>query len=390
MQIISCCTILFILLLNMLCTGKENKDGNIIFDPPEVTAVSGLCALISCTFTQGKTQLQTVQWKVCNKPSECKTIFEMPNRRRKQSETEQIKWLEPDLSKNNCSSIIKEIKEDEREYAFTIVGHGQNSHNSNVKIIIQDEPIMYVPLLSEGEEANLTCPAPFPCPETPPEITWWIKTREGNIIDLKDNIITLITSKILYLSTLTLTPTSDLHNATVGCDVSYGSKNISTSGTLEVMYVKTLRILGNGKVMEGDTVSLNCSVESHPPSSDPVWSFNGTTDIVMNQTSAESFTITNVRKEHAGVYGCMRTYRNKILNASITVVVIRDTNESKVNESFSPGSENMPLNDTRNTTGIEDFLNNLDMSKILTFVAGMVCSALIFSVVLCCYVFCHR
>ncbi|XP_016325829.1 sialic acid-binding Ig-like lectin 8 [Sinocyclocheilus anshuiensis] len=401
MQIISSCTILSMLALNILCKGQK-KDWSIIFDPPEVTAVPELCALISCTFTYPNKAkpINNVAWYVC-KNGQCKDeIFKAKVSKNienkfgeKETETGQIKMLDPDLTKNSCSIIMKNIKaEDKNEYAFRVEGsHSQlNTYKPTVKLIIQDEPIMYVPLLSEGEEANLTCSAPFPCPETPPEITWWIKTREGNIIDLKDKIITLTTSKILYLSNLTLTPTSDLHNTTVGCDVSYGSKNISTSGTLEVMYVKTLRILGNGKVMEGDTLSLNCSVESHPPSSDHVWSFNGTTDMVMNQTSAESFTITNVRKEHAGVYGCMTTYRNKILNASITVIVIRDTNESKVNESFSPGSENMPLNDTSNTTGIEDFLKNLDMSKILTFVAGMVCSALIFSVVLCCWVSCHR
>lgn len=100
--------------------------------------------------------------------------------------------------------------------------------------LFSDEPIMYVPLLSEGKEANLTCSAPFPCPETPPEITWWIKTRGGNITDLKDNITTLTTSKSLYLSTLTFTPSSDLHNATVRCDVNYRSKNISTNRILQV------------------------------------------------------------------------------------------------------------------------------------------------------------
>uniref|UniRef100_A0A8C2E9F1 Ig-like domain-containing protein n=1 Tax=Cyprinus carpio TaxID=7962 RepID=A0A8C2E9F1_CYPCA len=82
--------------------------------------------------------------------------------------------------------------------------------------LFADEPIMDIPDLSEGEETNLTCSAPFPCPGAPP-----------------DNI-TLTTSKNLYLSTLTLTPSSDLHDGTVGCDVSYGSKNISTRRTLEV------------------------------------------------------------------------------------------------------------------------------------------------------------
>ncbi|KAL1261117.1 hypothetical protein QQF64_008944 [Cirrhinus molitorella] len=374
------------LLLNIMC---GDNDWNITFNPPEVTAIPGLCALISCTFTypENVKSNQNVLWHACNETGKCmKKIFKKKTETQnsEMQETEQIKWLEPNLTENNCSIIIKEIKEEERRYVFKIMG-GNSTSKNEVKIIIQDKPTMDVHYFSEGQEANLTCSAPFPCPETPPEITWWIKSRGEFFFNLKDNI-TSLTSKSFYLSNLTLTLTSDLHNAIVRCDVNYRSKNISTNMTLEVMYVKTLQILGNDKLMEGDTLRLNCTVESHPPSSDPMWSFSGKTDSFMNQTSPEYLTITNVTKKHAGVYGCMITYKNKTLNASITIDVTGHTNQS----SFSPGSKNMPLNDTRNTTGIEDFIKNLDIPTILTFVAGMACSAFIFSVVLCCWVSCHR
>uniref|UniRef100_A0A672KZE2 Sialic acid-binding Ig-like lectin 14 n=2 Tax=Sinocyclocheilus grahami TaxID=75366 RepID=A0A672KZE2_SINGR len=371
MQIISRCTILFILKLNMLCTGQENNDWNITFNPPEVTAVAGLCALISCTFTYPDEAKPNVRWNECNKKGNCKNeIYNLRNVKeerekvgkleKKEIKSGRIEMLESDLTKNNCSIIMKNIRaEDKKEYMLRLEESGRNTYNLTVKITIQDEPKMEVPLLSEGQEANLTCSAPFPCPETPPEITWWIKTRGENITDLKDNIILTI-SKSLYLSTLTLTPTSDLHNATVACEVSYGSKGINTSRTLEVMYVKTPQILGNDNVREGDTLSLSCTVESHPPSSDPVWSFSGITNIFMNQTSTKYLTIANVGKQHAGVYSCMRTYGNKTLNASITIDVIRDTNELKVNKTFSPGSENMPLNNTTKTTGNTQNLHTAD------------------------------
>ncbi|XP_067221898.1 sialic acid-binding Ig-like lectin 14 isoform X2 [Chanodichthys erythropterus] len=388
MQIISSCTILSILVLNILCKGNENKHWSITFNPPEVTAVPGLCVLISCTFTypDKAKPIDNVQWIECNENGECKNDIFKQNvstkdknkQEEKKTETERIKMLEPDLSKNNCSIIMKDIKaEDEHEYAFRVEGQHPHkyTYKSRVKIIIQDEPIMAVPPLSDGVEANLTCSAPFPCPATPPDIKWWIKTREGNITNPEDDNITLITSTSLYLSTLTLTPTSELHSATVGCDVNYGDKNINTNQTLGVMYVQTLRILGNDTVREGDTLSLICTVESHPPSSDPVWSFNGSTDTITNHTSAENLMITNVGEEHAGIYVCEMTYRNKTLKASITISVIRDTNESKINESLSPGGENKP--------GKNDTLNANQTT-------GMACSAIIFSMILCCWVFCHR
>ncbi|ROI15228.1 Sialic acid-binding Ig-like lectin 12 [Anabarilius grahami] len=436
-----------------------NKDWSITFNPPEVTAVPGLCALISCTFTYpDNINIKNVQWKVFDENGENEIFKRKVSEKNKdkleekETETERIKMLEPDLTKNNCSIIMKDIKaEDENEYAFRVEGQkthrytytprvkitiqdnakpidnvqwkvfdengeneifkrkvseknkdkleeketeterikmlepdltknncsiimkdikaedeneyafrveGQKTHRytytPRVKITIQDEPKIDVPPLSDGVEANLTCSAPFPCPETPPEITWWIKTRGGNTINPEDDNITLITSTSLNLSTLTLTPSSELHSATVGCDVSYGDKNISTSRTLE-MY--TLQILGDDTVREGDTLSLICTVESHPPSSDPVWSFNGSTDTIRNHTSAENLTITNVREEHAGRYVCEMTYRNKTLNASITISIIRK----------------------------EAFQMQVDIRMITGFLTGISVSAVIFSVVLCCH-----
>ncbi|XP_077063918.1 sialic acid-binding Ig-like lectin 14 [Siphateles boraxobius] len=414
MQIISSCTILSVLVLNILCAGisshssviQGKEDWSLTFNPAEIIAVPGICALISCTFTypEEAKPIDYVQWIACYKNGQCKkSIFkgnvstQQKNKwEEKKTKKERIKMLEPDLTKNNCSIIMKDIKaEDEKEYAFRVEGQFTHkmTYTSRVKIIIQDEPIMDIPPLSEGVEASLTCSAPFPCPETPPEITWWIKTRVENFTNLKGDDITLITSRSLYLSTLPLTPTSKMHNATVGCAVSYGNKTISTSRTLEVMYVQTLRILGDDEVMEGDTLRLNCSVESHPPSSDPVWSFSGTADKIRNHTSAENLMITNVRKEHAGIYVCEITYMNETLNASITINVIRDTNELKINKSFTPenllGKDNL-LNSTKKPTVIEELMKKLDISTILTFVAGMACSAFIFSMILCCWVSCHR
>ncbi|KAK7156787.1 hypothetical protein R3I94_006737 [Phoxinus phoxinus] len=371
----------------MLCTGNGQEAWHITFNPPEITAVPGLCALISCTFTypEEAKPIDNVQWIVCRN-GQCKKdrrIFKgkvsTQNKiklEEKETETERIKMLEPDLTKNNCSIIMKDITaEDENEYAFRV--EGQNPHKitykATVKIIIQDEPIMDIPPLSEGVEASLTCSAPFPCPETPPEITWWIKTRRGNITNLKDVNITLITSRSLYLSTLHLTPTSKLHNATVGCDVIYGNKTISASKTLEVTYVETLRILGDDKVMEGDTLRLNCTVESHPPSSDPVWSFNGTADKIRNHTSAENLMITNVRKEHAGIYVCEMIYMNETLNASITINVIREN---------LLGKDDL-LNSSKKCK--EAFQMQVDIRMIIGFLIGISVSAVIFSVVLCCH-----
>ncbi|XP_068069886.1 sialic acid-binding Ig-like lectin 5 isoform X1 [Danio rerio] len=449
MKIISLCTIIFMLVFNVLCEENADNGWNISFSPREVTAVKGLCAHISCTFTYpvAENPIQSVIWQSCVAKDKCNLIFQnnVEKNKLKKNELGHIKMLEPDLSKNNCSIILKDIKENEKEYTFRIKAKQQYTFNPTVKISIKDEPTLVVPPLSEKVEVNLTCSAPFPCPETPPVITWWIKTKEENYIKLDNNKITQVHSEHVYYSYLTLIPTSDQHDGTVGCDVRYGNKKINTNNTLEVKYVQALQIVGENTLMEGDTLNLTCTFRSHPPASNPVWRFNGNTDNLNTQTSAGTLMIANVGKEHAGIYVCEMTYMNKTLNASITIniteVNILGENRLKKGDTLNltcsfknhPQSSSNPVwsfngdadklknqasaanliidnvtkehagiyacemtymkktlnaSITVDITGVLDFL--LSIPNIFTFVAGMAFSALIFSVILCCWVCCHR
>jgi len=133
--------------------GYEKEDWIITFNPPEITAVPGLCALISCTFTYPNeaNPIDNVQWIECNKNgNKCNKLPSMfkgkVNKQQKiemedkETETERIKMLEPDLTKNNCSIIMKDIQaEDENIYAFRVEGQDKhkNTYTSTVKIIIQ-------------------------------------------------------------------------------------------------------------------------------------------------------------------------------------------------------------------------------------------------------------
>jgi len=133
--------------------GHGKEDWIITFNPPEITAVPGLCALISCTFTYPNeaNPIDNVQWGVCNKNGgQCKnmrSIFEgkvstqhKNTIEEKETETERIKMLEPDLTKNNCSIIMKDIKaEDEKIYAFRVEGPTPHkmTYTPTVKVIIQ-------------------------------------------------------------------------------------------------------------------------------------------------------------------------------------------------------------------------------------------------------------
>ncbi|XP_056329759.1 uncharacterized protein si:dkey-24p1.7 [Danio aesculapii] len=449
MKIILICTLISLLVLNVLCEGEENS-GLTTFNPATVIAVPGLCAHISCNFTHPNEAkpIKTIQWKVCDKSGQCnKGILNCKDKANEEKEEQS------DLSNNNCCIIIKDIRADEMQNVFIIEDQQNQTYNFTVDISIKYEPLLFVPALSEGVEVNLTCLAYFPCPETPLKITWWIKTREKNVTNLNSSII-LKTLKI-SISYLPLIPMSDLHDATVGCNVSYAKETISTNSTLKVKS----QILAEHRLKEGDTLNLTCTVKHHPPASshDSVRSFNGNTDNLEIQTSAGNLKIVNVRKEHAGIYICERTYMNKTLNASIMIDItvqaqILGENRRKKGDtlnltcsiknhpqassnavcSFSGDTDIFPnqtsaanliinnvtkehagiyvcemtyINKTRNAsitisiterdmgtnTTLADTLESLlGISNIFTFVAGMAFSALIFSAILCCWVCCHR
>lgn len=118
--------------------GKAGNGWNITFNPSEVTAVEGLCAHISCTFTYPDQEkpIEKVIWQMCDE-----NIFKNKSTMEK-NETEQFKIIELDLSKNNCSIIMRDIKEGGNLCAFLI--KGKKIFNHTVKIIIQGNPCLLV------------------------------------------------------------------------------------------------------------------------------------------------------------------------------------------------------------------------------------------------------
>ncbi|XP_073719483.1 uncharacterized protein [Misgurnus anguillicaudatus] len=219
MHIISSCIILFMMILNILC--EKNKEWNISFTPAEVTAVAGLCVVIPCTFTNpNEAKPENLQLYQCTDGTQCAEV------------TENTKVMKFETGKNKCNININNIKAgDEGEYATRVEGDPSHTYRPRFKIIIQDKPVINNPPLKEGEQANLSCSAPAPCPETPPEITWRINLNKKNI-KLKE--ITFTTSQGFYVATLTFMPTADLHNATVECEARCGNTIISTNKTIEV------------------------------------------------------------------------------------------------------------------------------------------------------------
>ncbi|XP_067367046.1 sialic acid-binding Ig-like lectin 16 [Channa argus] len=326
----------------------------------EITAEAGLCVVIPCSFiTDPDFTPQYVVWFRCEpsktRCTETDMIFHSnKNNQNVQSEfRERVSHLEPEISQNNCSIIINDLKKsDSGSYQLRVNGLLSGKQDGftfipratvSVKGLSQ-KPTVMIPPLTEGHQATLTCTAPGLCSGSVPEITWtWRRAGvndshiTGNITDFKTENLTAVTQR--HSSTLTFDPSAEHHGTEVTCKVRF-TRNIITDETvtLNVSYVKEVKITGKTSVKKGETLNLTCSVESFPPSF-VMWTklseqnMQNRTEANLQkdtepqkQTGMAALSISNVTADHSGQYICTAKHLNHTLKkqANVTVTYIRN------------------------------------------------------------------
>uniref|UniRef100_A0A3Q2VN72 Ig-like domain-containing protein n=1 Tax=Haplochromis burtoni TaxID=8153 RepID=A0A3Q2VN72_HAPBU len=217
---------------------------------------AGLCVVIPCFFTTAdefKTN-HTVWYKCETSQHSCSDpdiIFHSNKNtdKRAQSGFEgRVSRLEPDVSQNNCSIIINDLKEsDSGSYQLRVTGELNGKEDGftfiprvTVSINVLDElpPTVMIPTLTEGQQATLTCTAPGLCSGSVPEITWTWRGAGGTESYIKGNRTDFNTDNPKsftqrHISTLTFNPSAEQHNTSVTCKINFKGRK-STEETLTV------------------------------------------------------------------------------------------------------------------------------------------------------------
>ncbi|CAK6964273.1 uncharacterized protein LOC113169033 [Scomber scombrus] len=318
----------------------------------EITAEAGLCVVIPCSFTTDYSFTpQHIVWYKCEQYScsDSDIIFHTyTNNRKVQPEFRgRVSPLETDLSQKTCSIVINDLTEsDSGSYQLRVIGMwlGRTDRFTfpqkatiSVKALSQ-KPTVMVPPLTEGQQTTLTCTAPGLCSGSVPTITWTWRGRGEDDSHITGNIVTetLIAFKQRHSSTLTFNASAEHHGTQVTCKVGFtGDTATEETVTLNVTYVKEIKVTGNTSLKEGETLNLTCSIESFPPSS-IMWTKlsnktvkngretnlqNGTETDLQTDTETASLIINNVTAEHAGQYICTAKHLNNILTNEDDVTV---------------------------------------------------------------------
>ncbi|XP_028280624.1 sialic acid-binding Ig-like lectin 10 isoform X2 [Parambassis ranga] len=299
----------------------------------ELTAEAGLCVVIPCSFTTIFTPRHVI-WSKRIKAGQTwyyNRIFHTDKSQSVQSEFRgRVSLLEPDVSQRNCSIMINDLREsDSGFYQLRVEGFKQSdafTFTSKAAVTVKglsQKPTVVIPPLTAGQQTTLTCTAPGLCSGSAPKFTW---SWRGKTTAYKSE------ETQRHTSTLTFNPLPKHHSTSVTCTVSFrGDITTEETQTVNVSYVKEVKITGRRKVTEGETLSLNCSVESFPPSL-ITWAKMSESDL---QEDTDTFTqdqrtgalsIYNVTAEDSGQYVCTATHLNKthkMRNVTVTVIYIR-------------------------------------------------------------------
>uniref|UniRef100_A0A3Q4MN54 B-cell receptor CD22 n=1 Tax=Neolamprologus brichardi TaxID=32507 RepID=A0A3Q4MN54_NEOBR len=294
---------------------------------------AGLCVVIPCSFTTADefTPKHTVWYKCEASQHSCsddEIIFHSNKNTDKKVQSGfegRVSCLEPDVSQNNCSIIINDLKEsDSGSYQLRVTGELNGKEDGFTFIprvtvselqqflaklpfslnSLNQKPTVMSPTLTEGQQATLTCVAPGLCSGSVPEITWTWRGR--------------------HISTLTFNPSAEHHNTSVTCKINFTGRK-STEETLTVHvnreYFATSYLFGITTVREGDVLNLTCSLESFPPSM-IVWSKLGSDTNLHSYSGSARLVIENMKPEHSGQYICAVTYMNNTLKKDVNITVI--------------------------------------------------------------------
>ncbi|KAF7226773.1 peroxidasin homolog [Nothobranchius furzeri] len=161
----------------------------------------------------------------------------------------------------------------------------------------------------EGDALTLTCTADS---SPPPLITW---TKLGFNTSLVNRNGSLIIPNVTAGD-------SGLYICTI--------KNLNTTLTekvdVKVKYVRKPKIAGKTVIKEGDTLTLNCTADTFPPSL-ITWTKSGTNKTLSNKTAPDSGTsdllVHNVTAEDSGHYLCTSNYLNtSTQDVNVTVIIL--------------------------------------------------------------------
>nr|XP_017211411.2 B-cell receptor CD22-like [Danio rerio] len=259
-------------------------DWGVIYNPSQICALQNSTMTISCTFTYPTPgyQIMKVFW---NKDQvyyggEFADLSEDPEY------SQRLQYLGD--KQQNCTVRLSHVTEkDEHEYLFrftTDVTGGIWLGKPGVRLSVTDLQLESPERVTEGDSVRLTCKRSCKLTDTPTFI-WYRNSHTLTNIGEELNISSVSRTEAGHYS----------------CGVQ-GQTYISPAVYLNITYgpdTPVISISGSAVIVEGDSVTLNCSSDSNPPALSFSW-FKEATSV----GSGRIFNISKISSDDSGEYKC--------------------------------------------------------------------------------------
>ncbi|XP_077697805.1 B-cell receptor CD22-like [Eretmochelys imbricata] len=281
--------------------------------PGTIRALKGSCVVIPCSFTYpgsreslgGPFSVVWYQYRSRGYPE----IYNSQDMASVLAEYQARTQLLGDPEMGNCTLSISPVQsEDAMSYYVWInpdsVRHRFYDVTVRVEVADTPDPLMLSDpgVLIEGDQATITCSVRHTCPSAPPSLGW--SPGGGKATTRHER---LAGGGWRAESELSYTPSYKDHGRLLQCTATFPNQQQARNGLyLQVKYRPrgaAVAVVGPARLKEGDSVTLRCTSQSHPPATEYRWFQGPRRALLPGLGRGPEVTVPAVGR-HSGPYRC--------------------------------------------------------------------------------------
>ncbi|XP_018582403.1 myelin-associated glycoprotein isoform X2 [Scleropages formosus] len=284
--------------------------------PEQVSALSGSCVVIPCSFTVQPPRIargKPVKYHIrLRYPyglfSRWRTAFSNEDTTEVERSFRGRTSLTGDPSKGDCSVRIDRVrKEDANQYEVALKERGASEWKTtiSVSVSVSDTPVRPVisdpGTITEGQLVTLNCTVIYSCPGQPPQLRWrWEKGGQENSSQYQEQVPPQPHQQKLVLHTSVSFHASHLAPPRIKCLAGYGDKwTASATKELHIRFppkdiaVNVLTVT----VQEGASALLYCACKADPPVTEYQWSYTRQDHTIILASRVQNVRVHNVTRD---------------------------------------------------------------------------------------------